>query len=117
MFKNTILLLFMLAGITFISYATKAPFPPYAKDSLAHLDPRTNVICYESAAGSGGAATEAMTVTGVLAADTVVSVSQKTKGANNVALLGWSTVAADSVTGVWSQDPGAGAVVSVCVGR
>lgn len=74
-----------------------------------------NIQVYTSSAGAGGAATEAMTLTGLAAGDTILSVSQKTKGANNLPLLGWSTQAANALTGIWSADPGAGAVIMVVV--
>jgi len=74
-----------------------------------------NIQVYTSTAGAGGAATEAMTLTGLAAADTILAVHQKTKAANNLPLLGWSTQAANALTGIWSADPGAGAVVVVVV--
>ena len=58
-----------------------------------------------------------MTVTGLKTTDVILSVVQKTKGANNLPLLGWTTVAANSVTAVWSADPGAGSVIVVTVKR
>lgn len=72
-----------------------------------------------SSAGAGGAATEAMVVTGLglAAADTIIGVTQKTKGANNLPLLGYTTQAANALTCVWSADPGAGAVVQVSILR
>jgi len=72
---------------------------------------------YESAAGAGGGATEAMTVTGLLATDTILSVSQSTKGAISLPLLGFNTLGANTLTGVWSADPGAGAKILVTVRR
>ena len=70
-----------------------------------------------SAAGAGGGATEAMTITGLLSTDTIVAVTQKTKGANNLPLLGYTTLANGALTCVWSADPGAGAVIVVTVSR
>lgn len=70
-----------------------------------------------SSAGAGGGATEAMTVTGLLSTDLVLAVTQKTDGANNLPLLGWSTQADDAITGIWSADPGAGAVIEVAFAR
>lgn len=76
----------------------------------------TNTLkAFTSAAGVGGAATEAMTLTGLAAADEILAVTQKTKGANSLPLLGWSTQAANALTGIWSADPGAGAVIEVLV--
>ena len=79
------------------------------------LGDQVNIQAYTSSAGAGGAATEAMVVTGLAAGDTILSVSQKTKGANNLPLLGHTTQAANALTCVWSADPGAGAVVIVTV--
>ena len=78
---------------------------------------QTAVSGITSSAGAGGGATEAMVATGLLTTDTVLSVTQKTKGANDLPLLGWSTQAANAITGIWSADPGAGAVVQVTLSR
>lgn len=77
----------------------------------------SQILVFTSTAGAGGAATAAMTVTGLKTTDVILSVVQKTKGANNLPLLGWTTVAANSVTAVWSADPGAGSVIVVSVKR
>jgi hypothetical protein len=82
---------------------------------LINLGDLLNYQVYTSSAGAGGAATEAMVLTGLAAADTILSVTQKTKGANSLPLLGWSTQAANALTGIWSADPGAGAVIMVLV--
>lgn len=74
-----------------------------------------NIRTYTSSAGAGGAATEAMVLTGLAAADTILALHQKTPGANNLPLLGSTTLAANALTCVWSADPGAGAVVVVTV--
>jgi hypothetical protein len=74
-----------------------------------------NIQVYTSDAGAGGAATEAMTLTGLGASDTILAVTQKTKGANNLPLLGYSTQADNALTAVYSADPGAGAVIQVLV--
>jgi len=75
------------------------------------------VVQITSAAGGGGGATEAMTMTGLLTTDVIIAVSQKTKGANDLPLLGWSTQAANALTGIWSADPAAGAVIQAAVLR
>jgi hypothetical protein len=75
------------------------------------------ILQYQSDAGAGGAATEAMTVTGLLATDLIIAVNQVTPGANDLPLLGWSTQADDALTGIWSADPGAGAIIQVAVKR
>ncbi len=79
------------------------------------LGDELDIRVYESAAGAGGASTEAMTVTGLGASDTILAVTQKTKGANNLPLLGYTTQAANALTAVWSGNPGAGSVIVVTV--
>jgi hypothetical protein len=81
----------------------------------ANLGDLVNLQVYTSTAGAGGAATEAMVLTGLAAADTILAVTQSTKGANNLPLLSWSTQAANSLTGIWSANPGAGSIIQVLV--
>lgn len=76
-----------------------------------------NLLALSSSVGAGGAATEVMVVTGLLSTDTILSVSQKTKGANSLPLLGFNTQANNALTAVWSADPGAGSVILVAVKR
>lgn len=73
------------------------------------------LVKYTAAATAGGAATEAVAVTGLGASDTILSVTQRVKGANSLPLLGWQGQAANSLTLVYSADPGASAVVEVLV--
>lgn len=75
------------------------------------------IVTLTSAAGAGGNATEAMTVTGLLTTDTILAVTQKTPGANSLAIIGYSTQATNALTGIWAADPGAGAVIVVTVSR
>lgn len=75
------------------------------------------ILTFESSASVGGAATEALTVTGLLSTDTILAVTQKTKGAQNLPLLGYTTQANNALTAVWSATPGAGAVILVTVKR
>jgi len=72
-------------------------------------------IAVSCTAAAGGGATEALTCTGLAGTDTILAVFQVTPGANSLPLLGYSTLAADTITGIWSADPGAGAVVRVTV--
>jgi len=81
------------------------------------LEAEGQVLGLVSDAGSGGGATEAMDVPGLLATDQVLAVSQRTPGGNSLPLLGWSTQADDLLTGIWSANPGAGAVIDVAVKR
>ena len=79
--------------------------------------PAERIKTFTSTAGTGAAATEAMALTGLLATDTILAVTQKTKGANNLPLLGYTTQANNALTCVWSATVGAGAVVVVTVLR
>lgn len=76
-----------------------------------------NVVTYDSAASAGGGAAETLTVTGLAAADSILSVSQKTKGANSTALVQWTDTArtVNQLAVAWTADPGAGAIVRVAV--
>jgi hypothetical protein len=76
-----------------------------------------SILALSSSPGAGGAASEAMTVPGLLASDTVLSVSQSVPGANSLPLLGFNTQANNSLTVEFSADPGAGAVILVAVKR
>lgn len=88
--------------------------PSAAQDAAtkAYVDKQAVITC---TAGSGGAATEVLVCTGLVATDTVLAVTQKTPGANSLALIGWSTLASNAITGIWAADPGASAVVQVLV--
>ncbi len=79
--------------------------------------PAANLLMLDSAASAGGTPSEALVVTGLLATDTILAVSQHTPGANNLPLLGFSTQALNALTGIWSADPGAGAIVRVAIKR
>jgi len=76
-----------------------------------------SVQTFTSTAGTGGSASEAMVVTGLLASDTIIAVTQKTAGANSLPMLGYSVQANNSLTITWSADPGAGSVILVSVKR
>lgn len=88
-----------------------------ATASISLKQNSAGLVAITCGAGAGGAGAEALTCNGLLATDTVLSVSQKTPGANSLPLLGWSTLVANGLTGVWSADPGAGSVVLVAVKR
>lgn len=75
------------------------------------------VYVLPSNASVGGAATEAFAVPGLLATDTIMSVSQSVKGANSLPLLGFNTQIANGLTGVYSANPGASAIILVTVLR
>lgn len=75
------------------------------------------LLSFESAASVGGAATEAMTFTGLLATDEITGINIKTQGANTAQILEYNTQVADGLTVVFNADPGAGAIVEISVKR
>lgn len=72
---------------------------------------------YDSAASVGGAASEALTITGLAVGDQILAVSQRVAGANGTALTSFGAAGANSLTVGWTADPGAGAIVRVYVRR
>lgn len=76
-----------------------------------------SIQVFTSAAGGGGSANQVFVVAGLLASDTILSVSQKTPGAAALPILGYSTQANNALTGIYSADPGAGSVIIVAVKR
>lgn len=77
----------------------------------------SNLLALTSSAGAGGADSEVMVVTGLLTTDTILSVTQKTPGANDEPLIGYNTQAANALTALYPADPGAGSVIVVAVKR
>lgn len=77
----------------------------------------------DSAASSGGNATETLTVTGLLTTDTILGVSQFVDGAGaGVGILAYgnasgAAAAANALSVTWDADPGAGAKVRVAIKR
>ena len=104
------------ANTIFAGPTTGAAAAP-AFRALVQADIAPILKTFTSAAGAGGAATEAMTVTGLLSTDTILAVTQKTVGANGLAMVGYTTLANNALTVVWHADPGAGSVVIVTVMR
>lgn len=88
-----------------------------AVDKLAGNTQNKRILVFTSSASSGGSDTEVMTLTGIAATDTILAVSESVKGVNSAPLLGYNTLATNALTGVWSADPGAGAVIKVVVLR
>ena len=77
-----------------------------------------DIIVIDSAATTGGAATENdLTFTGLLATDTVIALSGKTIAGNSVAPIGFADQKAGSLDIVFTADPGAGNVVTIIVLR
>lgn len=77
------------------------------------------VSALDSAASAGGAATETLTVTGLLKTDTILAVTQLTKGANKTALINYESAAstAGQLAAEWTGNPGSGAVLRVLIAR
>ena len=78
------------------------------------------IMAFSSNPSAGGAVSEALTVTGLLSTDTIISVSQKTQGGatrTSLPLIGWDTQVNNGITAHWVADPGVGAVVLVAVKR
>lgn len=100
-----------IPAVSLVSVNSSDVLVPFAVPSSA-LSKIAAITC---AAGAGGAATAALTCTGLLTTDTILSVFQHTAGANSLPLLGYSTVVSNGLTAIWSADPGAGAVVVVSV--
>jgi hypothetical protein len=78
------------------------------------------ILAFTSNPSSGGAVSEALTVTGLLTTDTILSVTQMTQGGatrTSLPLIGWDTVVTNGLTGHWVADPGVGAVLLVAVKR
>ena len=86
---------------------------PILVEALNETRDAANVFKLSSAAAAGGAASEALTVTGLLANDEILAVSQRVAGASNTAVTGFNTQIADGLTVEWTADPGAGAIVDV----
>lgn len=99
---------------TFLS-RIDAFFAPAYVPGLVAVDGSNQIIKYDSAASAGGGATETLTVTGVLAADEILAVTQRTKGANSVALVAWTDTGRSNnqLAVEWTGNPGAGAVLRV----
>ena len=90
----------------------------HLEEIIADLQANSNILKLTSDAGSGGAATEDDNpVAGLKADDIVLSVSQKTPGANSLPLLGYADQKDGSMDFIYSADPGAGAVVEILVAR
>ncbi len=101
----------VLAGPT-----TGADAPPSYR-ALVAADLPYQLVVLTSAAGAGSSASEVMTVTGLAVSDTILSVCQKTPGANSEPLIGYSTQALNALTAIYPADPGAGSVIVVTVKR
>lgn len=89
--------------------------------SAATVDPTTfspvgaasTITTSLSAATAGGAATQVVTVAGLLTTSRILAVSQSVKGANNLPLLSYTNSLNGSLSLIYSADPGAGAKATV----
>jgi len=86
-------------------------------EAFAKLQNQLNnkAVVVECAAGSGGAASEALTCTGLATTDTILAVTQRVAGSNNVAIIGYSTLITNGLTVTYTANPGAGSVIRVLV--
>ena len=91
------------------------PTSPQSAATQNYVD--NKILVFTSTATTGGAAAEAVTVTGLLSTDTVLSVSPKTNGGANVPFVGWDTQINGGITVHYTADMGPGAVVLVAVKR
>lgn len=85
--------------------------------SADFADDAGQVLAFTSGASAGGSQTETMTVTGLLASDTILSVDQKTDGSGGKTIIRYGTPASNALSVTWDADPGSGAVVVVTVKR
>jgi hypothetical protein len=97
--------------------AQDAATKSYVDTAIAGVGVSFNILAFTSNPTVGGAAVEAVTVTGLLSTDTILSVSQKTKGGANLPILGWSSQVTNGISIIYSADMGPGAVVLVAVKR
>lgn len=77
--------------------------------------PAAKLVVIDSAASSGGSATETLTFTGMLGTDTILALTQKVVGANSVALRAFGSPATNTLSVTFTGDPGASAIVRALV--
>lgn len=77
-----------------------------------------NILAFNSNASLGGSPIETLTVTGLLATDTILAVTQVTPGSvPTSSIVGYSAQANNSLTIQWTANEGPGAIVRVMVSR
>ena len=74
---------------------------------------QATVSVVDASATVGGAATESVTVAGLLTTSTIWAVTQKTVGGANLPLEGWTNTTNGHLNIIYSADMGVGAVVRV----
>lgn len=75
-----------------------------------------SILTFTSAASAGGAASETLTVTGLLSTDTILAVTQIVNP-SAVAMTGFNTQTNNALTITYTVDPGAGSMVLVTIKR
>lgn len=110
MYKSASGALIPMLELVTMNTSTNLPVPLVLPSSAL-----AKIAVVTCSAGAGGAVSQALTCTGLATTDTVLAVTQKTVGANGLSLVGFSTLAANSITAIWHADPGAGSVVQVTV--
>ncbi len=84
---------------------------------IASATGRPSLVILAGTVGGGGA-TGTATVTGLVpGTDTILAVTQDTKGANSLPLLGYNTPGSGTLGYVYSADPGANGTIKVLVSR
>ena len=89
----------------------------YVDTSIAAIPASPQILVFTSSTSPSGASSEAVTFPGLLATDTILAVTQETPGGANLPLLGYSSLANNSLTLRWVADPSTGYVVIVTVKR
>ena len=92
---------------------------PIRVDSSGAIATASNtVLAFNSNSSPTGSATETLVVTGLLATDTILAITQVTPGVNStVQIVGYSGQANNALTVQWAADAGGGAVIRVMVSR
>lgn len=92
-------------------------FVGYVREKTGAHTERHGFYALDSEESSGGSTSENLDVSGLLSSDTVLAVTQKTKGTNTVALVAYDDPTDGHIVARWTADPGAGAVIRVLVER
>lgn len=114
-FRDMSLETFKVTNMGDPSSAQDAATKNYVDTELGVKLNSADLVSYDSNASTGGSATESLTVTGLEATDTILSVSQKTAGANSTAQIAYGSPGAGTLSVTWTGDPGAGSIIRVLV--
>lgn len=104
------------------NYEKKHSSEEITTPALTSLDDRITILenaiqKFTSSISGGGSTSETLVVTGLLSTDIILAVSQKTEGANSVAIIAWLNQLDDSLDIKWTGDPGNGAIIEVLIQR